>query len=84
MELQPEGAGCRLQVFCGGLGEIRTGRIDEQRNDGHRGDQLVQQLQPLRPYLYVQRGYACEVAARPIGSFRPPPNPITWLQVSER
>ena len=24
-----------------------TGRIDEERNDGRRGDQLVQQFQPL-------------------------------------
>jgi hypothetical protein len=36
MDLQPEGASCRPQVFRGGLGELRTSRVDEQSNDGLR------------------------------------------------
>ena len=50
MQLQPESAGRRLQVsrlgLCTGIG-----RVDEHRNNRRRGDQLAQQLQPLRPYL---------------------------------
>ena len=66
MELQPEGAGRRLQVSRLGLGNSGIGRVDEQGNDGRRGDQLVQQFQPLRPYLHVQDGHAREVAARSV------------------
>ena len=40
--------------------------LTSRANDGRRGDQLVQQLQPLRPYLHVQRGHAREVAARSV------------------
>jgi len=32
MELQAEGAGRRLQVFCIYLGKSGTGRVDEVRN----------------------------------------------------
>ncbi len=45
---------------------IGIGRVDEQRNDGGRGDQLVQQLQPLRRQLRVQQAHAGEIAARPV------------------
>jgi hypothetical protein len=47
-----------------GIGGI--GRVDEQANDGRRGDQLVKQLQPFRPYLHVQGDQARDVAARPV------------------
>src|SRR4029078_9318233 len=47
MELQSEGVRRRLQFFRCGLGTSGIGRIDERGNHGHRGDQLMQQLQPL-------------------------------------
>ena len=53
MELHPQCAGRRLQLFRYGLGKSGITRVDEQRNDGRGGDQLVQQLQPLRGYLHV-------------------------------
>jgi len=53
MELQPECAGRRLQLSRCGLGKSGITRVDNQRNDGGGGDQLVQQLQPLRRYLHV-------------------------------
>src|ERR1017187_8208250 len=62
MELQPQGAGRRLhgsQIAR----NARIGGVDEQSNDGRRGYQFAQQLQPLRPYLHVQRRYSREVAA---------------------
>ena len=48
---------CGPPPACLSTGSRQTGigRIDEQRNDGRRGDQLVQQLQPLRPDLHAQR-----------------------------
>ena len=60
MELPPEGAGRGLRVSRLDLG-VGVGRVDEQRHDGRHRDQLVQQLQPLRPQLYVQGDRACEV-----------------------
>jgi hypothetical protein len=48
VELKPEGTGRRLQVFNSGFGEVRTRWVDEERNDGRRGNQFVQQFQPLR------------------------------------
>ena len=65
MELQPECAGRRLHVLRGGLGNSGIGWIDEQGHDARRGDQLVQQLQPLRRGLHVRLGHARDVAARP-------------------
>jgi hypothetical protein len=53
MELQPESAGRRLQVYRLGHGS-RIGRVDQERDDGRRGDHLMQQLQPLRSYLVIQ------------------------------
>jgi len=41
-----------------------TGRIDEDGNDGYRGHQFAQQLEPLRSYFDVQIGHACQIAAR--------------------
>ena len=63
--LQPERVRCRLHGSRKGSA-IRTGRVDEHGNDGRCGYQLAQQLQPLRPYLYVQIGYARQVAAGPV------------------
>ena len=48
------------------LGESGLCRIDEERHDGRRGDQLVQQFQPLRFYLQVNISHAGDVAARPV------------------
>src|SRR5260370_41583790 len=53
-----------MQVLRGEFGETRLGRVDEQTDDGRWGHQLMQQLEPLRLYLRVQRSYACDVAAR--------------------
>jgi hypothetical protein len=64
MELQPEGAGSRLQVFRYVLCNKGAGRVDEERNDLRRGYQLAQQLQPLRPQLRVQSGHARDISAR--------------------
>ena len=63
MELQPESAGRRLQGSRKVLSNARTGAVDEQSNDGRCGYQFVQQLQPLRPDLYVQIGYSRQVPA---------------------
>ncbi len=62
MELHAEGPGRCLQASRLGIG-IGISRVDEDSHDGRRGDQLVQQLQPLGPQLHVQRGHAGEVAA---------------------
>ena len=64
MEFQPEGLGRRQRRARLGLGLIGAGRIDQQRHDALRGDQLVQQLQPLRRYLLVYLSHARDVAAR--------------------
>src|SRR5262245_18645733 len=66
MNLQPEGAGRRPQVSYLSLREIGAGRIDEQRNVSSSGDHLMQQFQPLRPYLQGQGGRSGEVAAGPV------------------
>jgi hypothetical protein len=64
MQLQPEGTGRCLHLLGVGLGNSGIGWIDEQGHDAHRGEQLVQQLQPLRRCLQVQLGCARDVAAR--------------------
>src|SRR5882762_6798839 len=66
MELQSEGARRRLQGSQKALSNTRTGGIDQQSNDGRCGYQFAQQLQPLRPHLYVQVRYAGQVAAGPV------------------
>ena len=65
MELQSKGAGRCLRISRYGFGS-GSGRVDEQGHDGRRGDQLMQQLQPLRPDLHVQDAHAREVASRPV------------------
>ncbi len=54
-----------IQVLCpmnrGGVGARSLISSCKQR-----GDQLMQQLQPLRPYLHVQSGYPRNVAARSV------------------
>ena len=66
MELQPEGTSRCLHLLRVGLGNSGIGWIDEQGYDARRGDQLVQQLQPLRRYLHVRIGHARDIAARPV------------------
>src|SRR5262249_53795403 len=63
MKLQPEGPGRRLYVFCCWFGKNGIGRVDEQGNRTRRWDQLVQQLQLLRPQLHVRDGPAREIPA---------------------
>ena len=64
MELQLELACRRLQVCRYGFAHGTGDRVDEQCNAGRRRHQLMQQLNPLRPYLRSQRRYAREIAAR--------------------
>jgi hypothetical protein len=40
-------------------------RVDEHGNVGRCGQQFAQQFQPLGPHLYVQIGYAHQIAAGP-------------------
>src|SRR5262249_59928898 len=46
------------------LGDGGSGRIDEKRNGGGRGNQIMQQLQLLWSELHGQRGHACEIGVR--------------------
>src|SRR5262249_39482160 len=64
VKLQPKFVGDSLQVLRAGLGEVRTGRVDEESDRFSRGHQLVQKLQPLRPQLDVQICNSSDVAAR--------------------
>jgi pimeloyl-ACP methyl ester carboxylesterase len=61
MQLQPESTRrvSHFARFC--LDLLGVIRVDEHGNAGRRGDQLVQQLQPLRYELHLHRGHAREV-----------------------
>ncbi len=51
MKLEPE---CASRGHCAAALAFRKwgiGRVDEERNDARRGDQLMQQFEPLRRYL---------------------------------
>jgi hypothetical protein len=63
MQLPSEAAGRRSQALQCGL-DIGIGRVDEKRNNVRGGDQLVEQLQPLRGELHVQGNHAREIASR--------------------
>src|SRR4051794_13159375 len=65
MRLESESAHRPLQIFRYQLGTCAIGR-NEYSNDSRSRDQLVQQLQPLRPQLHVQYAHARDVATRPI------------------
>src|SRR5579863_1118560 len=52
-----------LQLPRDGLRESGIGRIDQQRHDTSRGDQLMQQFQPLLRYLHISLGDPRDVAA---------------------
>src|SRR5262249_8248755 len=62
MELQPEGARRCLQGSRKRLSNTGIGRVDEQGHARRAGHYLMQQLEPLRPYLYIQASYARQVA----------------------
>ena len=66
MELQPEGARRCLQGPRKRLSNSGICRIDEHGNVRRAGHHLMQHLEPLRPYLYIQAGHARQVAAGPI------------------
>ena len=66
VQLKPEFASRRLHLARLGLGQSAIGRVDQQGHDARRGEQLVQQFEPLRRDLNDQRGYARHVAARPV------------------
>jgi hypothetical protein len=66
MELKPkDDSGC-LQVSRLGLCKSGIGWIDKQGVGRSCGNHLLQQLQPLLPYLRGQTGHAGEIAARPV------------------
>src|SRR5215475_9432866 len=64
MSFQSEAAGSGLYIPRELLGDRDIIRVNEQSNRCRFGNKLVQQFQPLRPYLGVQRTYACQVTAR--------------------
>jgi hypothetical protein len=63
MEVQPAGTSRFLGGAQSGPGKRGIGRVDKERNDGRRRDQLVQQFQPFRHYLHGQLSRARDVAA---------------------
>jgi hypothetical protein len=65
VELQAEGTSRCLHPLRVALGKSGIGWVDEQGYDALRGDELVQQLQPLRRYLNVRLSHARNVAVRP-------------------
>src|SRR5262249_3516248 len=66
MEVQSEGTSSCLQRPCAAVGKSGTGWINKQGHDTRRGDQLVQQLELLRCYLYGRLRRARDVAARSV------------------
>src|SRR5215510_5364137 len=65
VKLESERSGCRLHLRQQRLSNGPIGRVDEQAHGLHIRDELVQELQPLRVHLHVQRRYAGHVATRP-------------------
>jgi hypothetical protein len=63
VQLQSELASCHLQVPRLQITYSGTRRVDEQRDAGGRRKKLVQEFEPLRSHLCIQRHYAREVAA---------------------
>jgi hypothetical protein len=70
LDFQSKSAGPHLHVSYEGLG-IGTPPIEEHSDQGRRGNQLMQQLEPFRPKLHTQCGYAREIAAWPIEAGNP-------------
>ena len=66
LEIQPEGVSRCLQLPCDGIRESGIGRVDQQGYDASRGDQLMQQFQPLLRYLHISLGDPRDVAARTV------------------
>jgi len=66
MEVQPQGMSRSLRVAYLLLGNSMVRRVDQKSHDSRRGDQLVQQFQPLRRNHRAQLGHARDVAARPV------------------
>ena len=61
--MQSELASCHLQVPRLRITYSGARRVDEQRDAGGRRKKLVQEFDPLRSHLCIQRHYAREVAA---------------------
>ena len=68
-QLQPEGTGCCLHVLRVGLGKSGIGRVDEERHDARRGDQLVQQLQPTMPVIGFMNAASAKSYARHLSAY---------------
>jgi len=69
MKLQAESTGGGLGVVQNWLRQ-RIGRIDQQGNGVRRWDQLVRQLDALRPDFHVQLRHTSDVAARSVEAYR--------------
>ena len=65
MELQPEGAGRRLQVLDSGSA-IGIGRVEEHADAVAVGTSSRSNSSRFGRELHVQCGYAREIAARPV------------------
>src|SRR5258708_5175820 len=64
MKLQPEALARLPQIACFGHGICP--RVDEMRYTDRFGNQLVQQLQPLRTKLSIQSRHARDVGTRSV------------------
>ena len=65
LDLQPHGAGGRLDVSQSWTSVSRIGRIDEHGHTSRSGHQLAQEFQPLCRQLDREKIDPCQVAARP-------------------
>src|SRR5262249_4440606 len=66
MDIKPEVTGGDLVGAGKVAGRTTTGRVGEEPDSGHGGDELAQQFQSLRRDLRIQVAYTSEVAARSI------------------
>ena len=64
--MHPEPVSGCLRIFSLGLGNNWARLVDEQGDSGGGGDQLMQQLQPLRHEFCIPDSHAGEIAARSI------------------
>ena len=55
-----------MQIFSGGFGIQLIGWINKHSNFFDAGQQLMQQLQSLRPYFYIQRSNPGDIALRSV------------------
>ena len=61
MKFKPEGFGGRQGHTHLGLGK-EIGRVDKERHDARRRQQLVQQFEPFRRFFFAQLGHTRKIA----------------------